>query len=627
MQHYYHCWLNVTKNTTILKWIRNGYKIPFTHRVFQIVPPQNSLSTQDKQHMSSAVLNLIKLGAISKCSPRKDQFISTIFLAPKSNGGHRFILNLKNLNKFVSHYHFKMEDHRTASKMITEGSYMATIDLKESYLLVPVAAEHRQYLRFQFCDDSLQETMYEFNAMPYGLSSAPRAFTKIMKEVMTFLRNKGFKSIVYLDDILCLGDDYSECLDNVNETIKLLRCLGFVINLDKSSLHPTQCCKFLGFMYNSLEMTISLPTEKRDNIRRLVQKYSRLPLCTIRDLAHLNGVLTSACPAVRYGWLYTKRLERQKYLALRKYQDYEAKFKPASSIIPDLEWWAKNILNTSNSLTIPEYDLEIFTDASKTGWGACCGSDRVNGWWKENEKHFHINYLELLAIFLALKSFAEKKRSINILLRVDNTTAISYVNRMGGVQFPHLTELSRSIWQWCEEREIWLFASYINSKENVVADFESRKINPDIELQLSDLEYKSITASFGEPTIDLFASRINAKCDKYVSWGRDPDAFSIDAFTLFWGNEFFYAFPPFSLILKCIQKIISDRASGILVIPYWPSQPWFPLLNKIRQSEFLIFESFSSSSRIHHQTPRRFTLAAAVLSGQRSSQKEHQAPL
>lgn len=627
MQHYYHCWLNVTKNTTILKWIRNGYKIPFTHRVFQIVPPQNSLSTQDKQHMSSAVLNLIKLGAISKCSPRKDQFISTIFLAPKSNGGHRFILNLKNLNKFVSHDHFKMEDHRTASKMITEGSYMATIDLKESYLLVPVAAEHRKYLRFQFCDDSLQETMYEFNAMPYGLSSAPRAFTKIMKEVMTFLRNKGFKSIVYLDDILCLGDDYSECLENVNETIKLLRCLGFVINLDKSSLHPTQCCKFLGFMYNSLEMTISLPTEKRDNIRRLVQKYSRLPLCTIRDLAHLNGVLTSACPAVRYGWLYTKRLERQKYLALRKYQDYEAKFKPASSVIPDLEWWAKNILNTSNSLTIPEYDLEIFTDASKTGWGACCGSDRVNGWWKENEKHFHINYLELLAIFLALKSFAEKKRSINILLRVDNTTAISYVNRMGGVQFPHLTELSRSIWQWCEEREIWLFASYINSKENVVADFESRKINPDIELQLSDLEYKSITASFGEPTIDLFASRINAKCDKYVSWGRDPDAFSIDAFTLFWGNEFFYAFPPFSLILKCIQKIISDRASGILVIPYWPSQPWFPLLNKIRQSEFLIFESFSSSSRIHHQTPRRFTLAAAVLSGQRSSQKEHQAPL
>lgn len=57
--------------------------------------------------------------------------------------------------------------------------------------------------------------------MPYGLSVAPRVFTKIMKEVMSNLRSRGLKSVIYLDDILCIGDSFQECLNNVKETLKL----------------------------------------------------------------------------------------------------------------------------------------------------------------------------------------------------------------------------------------------------------------------------------------------------------------------------------------------------------------------------------------------------------------------
>lgn len=81
--------------------------------------------------------------------------------------------------------------------------------------------------------------------MPYGLSVAPRIFTKIMKEVMAFLRRQGHKSVIYLDDILCIGDSFEECTQNVHETLRLLQCLGFVINHDKSSLTPTKVCTFL----------------------------------------------------------------------------------------------------------------------------------------------------------------------------------------------------------------------------------------------------------------------------------------------------------------------------------------------------------------------------------------------
>lgn len=627
LQHFYDCWLRLTDNLTILSWIRYGFPIPFAKQPRQFIVPTNTFSPSEKDEMSKAINKLLNLGAIVRCKPCNGQFISKIFLAPKPNGGKRFILNLKPLNKFVQKIHFKMEDYRTAAKLLPRHGYTATIDLKEAYLLVPISEPDRKFLRFEFQHENGINTTYQFTAMPYGLSVAPRTFTKLMKEVVTSLRSQGFTSVIYLDDILCIGDSYLDCLENVTETLRLLKCLGFVINSEKSSLQPNHSCRFLGFIFNSIDMSISLPDDKRDHIAFLVKKFISLPTCSIRDFAQLIGTLVAACPAARYGWLYTKFLERQKFLEFKKHRNYDAKIELTGEILPDLKWWYENISLTRNFIDIFNYDLEIYTDASRTGWGAFCNQRRVNGGWTDSEKEFHINYLELLAIFLALKCLVAEKSNIAILLRVDNTTAISYINRMGGIQFPHLNELARTIWQWCEKRGLWLSASYINSRDNKEADEESRR-NPDIEWDLSLRAFEFITNNFGIPEIDLFASRINAKCNIYVSWKQDPDAAAVDAFTLNWKQWFFYAFPPFPLILKCIQKIKHDRASGILVFPFWPSQPWFPLLKTLLVSEIVYLDSSyalsNSCFRAHHKFFRQNTLAVAKLSGLRSLEEELQ---
>lgn len=568
--------------------------------------------------MNLAIKNLLDLGAVTLCIPCKNQFLSRIFLASKPNGGKRFILNLKPLNKFITNTHFKMEDFRTASKLIPSQGYMTTIDLREAYLLVPIAEIHQKFLRFEY-----EGYTYEFKALPYGLSVAPRIFTKIMKEVMCFLRYKGYTSVQYLDDILCIGDNLKACLSNVNETVRLLEHLGFVINYDKSILQPHQQCKFLGFIYDSVKLTISLPDEKRKNISRLLQKYSTLPNCTIREFAQLIGVLTAACPAARYGWLYTKNLERHKYLSLLNHNDnFDSKISLPNLILEDLNWWIKNINHTFNYLSTPEFSLEIFTDASRTGWGAVCNGKQVYGGWKPEEKEYHINFLELLAVYLALKCFVLDKSNCAILLRVDNTTAISYINRMGGIQFPHLNSLAWSIWQWCEKRQIWLQASYINTKDNKEADQASRIQNPDTEWELTQTGYNYILQQFGEPDIDLFASRTNAKCQTYVSWKPDPDAITNDAFTIPWKNYFFYAFPPCAMILKCLHKIIADKAKGIIVFPMWPSQPWYPLLMSMLVSKVIELKSHKNNFHSHFSAPqtvnKNLILGAAVLCGKRS---------
>ena len=207
---------------------------------------------------------------------------------------------------------------------------------------------------------------------------------------------------------------------------------------------------------------------------------------------------------------------------------------------------------------------------------------------------FSINYRELLAVKLALCKLADNMENSQILLRVDNTTAISYVNKMGGTKHNKYNMLAKEIWQWAEKKHNFLFASYIASADNVQADKMSRIKNNDIEWQLSDQAFNDIKNTFGKPEIDLFATKYNAKCKRFFAWMPDDAAEKIDAFTVNWRELNFYAFPLFSLILRVLAKIKRDKASGILVVPDWPNQPWYPLFKEMLTSKPLILESDSN---------------------------------
>ena len=104
---------------------------------------------------------------------------------------------------------------------------------------------------------------------------------------------------------------------------------------------------------------------------------------------------------------------------------------------------------------------------------------------------------------------------------------------------------------------------------NVTADSLSRKHLSDHEWQLSKTIFQTIANQFPTFSIDLFASMLNTQLDRFASWDPDPHASIIDAFSVSWGNEYFYALPPFSLIPKCLRKISSDLAEGVLVVPAW----------------------------------------------------------
>ena len=84
--------------------------------------------------------------------------------------------------------------------------------------------------------------------MPNGYGPAMRIFTKITKVSFSVLRMQGHTSVVYVDDSYLQGDSYETCLKNVNDTIVMLRSLGFTIHPGKSVLKPKQNLIYLGFI-------------------------------------------------------------------------------------------------------------------------------------------------------------------------------------------------------------------------------------------------------------------------------------------------------------------------------------------------------------------------------------------
>lgn len=523
---------------------------------------------------------------------------------------------MKILNKYIDAPHFKLEDSRTVNKLLTANCYVTNIDLKDAYFLLPIHPKYKKYFKFV-----LENQRYQFNCLPFGLNIAPYIFTKTMKQVAKYLRLKNILLVVYLDDILIIARNKLECETNTKLTVDLLTNLGFIINAGKSQLIPSQEITYLGFTYDLIEMTISLPLKKIHSMKKLISKIFTKSFIKVRDFARVIGVLVAAAPAIPHCRHHIKKLERAKFKAL-KGRTYNAKMPISKEIIENCNWFLHN-LNYTEHIKPKIFSLEIFSDASPTGWGAHCNGKNCRGFWHQSDKSRHINYLEIQAAFYGLQSFTKSKRNIRVLLRIDNKTAIACINRGGSVKYRSLSKITYQFLNWCEQKQITIFASYISSKENKEADRGSRKVSVGTEYELNKQVFQKITRVFGEPEIDLFATNHNTKCKRYISWFPDPNSISVDAFTTSWGKEYFYAFPPFSMISRTLDKIIQDKASGILVVPAWPSQPWHPLFIALLVDKPLIFKPnknlllspFSEPHPLH----KEISLVAGKLSGWRFS--------
>ena len=158
--------------------------------------------------------------------------------------------------------------------------------------------------------------MYEFAYLPFRLASAPRVFTKLMKPVVGLLRQLGIILRVYLDNMFIMAQFQDIALQHASTALDLLQGLGFMINFLKSVLVPSTKMEFLGFVVDSITLSLALPRDKIKNVRKECQTLLDSLLVTVRQLAKLLGHLTSTIQAVFPGPLHLRHLQNEKNRAL-----------------------------------------------------------------------------------------------------------------------------------------------------------------------------------------------------------------------------------------------------------------------------------------------------------------------
>ena len=266
----------------------------------------------------------------------------------------------------------------------------------------------------------------------------------------------------------------------------------------------------------------------------------------------LIGLLTATEKQIHLGRLHLRPIQWHLKNNQRVPESLEKVIPVPRSLHPHLKLWLEESNVLPGQLLHPlKHALQIFTDASKEGWGAHLNERTARGTWSVPESKLQINQLELKVVFLALKEFQDLCSSNIVLVATDNTTVVAYINKEGGMKSGSLCALLWRILSWCTRKQVTLKARHIPGRLNVIADKLSRLGQTiQTEWSLHPEVFKAICSLWHQPQVDLFATRFNNKLPQFMSPVPDLQAWAVDALSLSWENLDPYAFPPAAILGK-----------------------------------------------------------------------------
>ena len=472
-----------------------------------------------------------------------------------------------------------METFKQVREWIQPGSYLIGLDLKDQFLSVPINQSYRKYLRFKWLGK-----IYEWCSLPFGLKCSPRVVTKLLKPVISLLRSKWDISIsIYMDDILIQADTPEKAYLHAQITVLLLLALGWELNWEKSTLIPTQKLTHLGFEICTQTMTATCPDKKVQNLVDSAKIALNDGLLTVHSAERLMGLMESVRPVTPLAALNYRAIQKQLLKEKRFYRFPENIIYLSNKSKANLNWWISKTGFISNC-TAPLKELNptvhIWSDASMVGAGAHCSRGKF--WqrsWSEDElsSEPHINLLEIRSAKEALFNLAIPGDQVR--LHIDSKVACAYILKQGGTKSNILSNEACSLWVGLQTRDISILTPHwISTKENCGADFLSRSKVDVWEIELDQVLFSSIICHFQiMPTLDAFASKMNRKLPRYMTWMQDEEAVGRDALLCPF-DPMTYVFPPIPLIPKIVTKIKEERVTALLICPQWPASLWWSLV-------------------------------------------------
>ena len=577
LQSFWEIWAHKGANPKVVSILKEGYVLPFKVRPPLVRDPlivSGYANPIRDSHLQEAVQALIEKKAVERVRVQTSlAFFNRLFIVPKPNHKWRPILDLSTLNQFLCVKTFKMETPETIRTSLQQEEWVTSLDFSDAYFHIPIHFTSRKFLRFHF-----QNQSYQFRALPFGLSTAPMEFTGVVKEVKFMAQSQGIRIHQYLDDWLIRAPTKESCHQGTQSLLALCQELGWMVNMQKSELEPQQVFDFVGYQYDLLNGVVR-PTQNRwEALQQKITVLLQNRFCRVRTFMSLIGLLTATEKQVPLGRLHMRPIQWHLKKHWRVPESLEKEIPIPRSLHQYLQWWTQeeNVLK-GQPLHPLRHAVQIFTDASKEGWGAHLGDFTASGTWSVPESKLHINFLELKAVLLALKRLQHLVQGKVVLIATDNTTVVAYINKEGGMRSGSLCALLWRLLCWCSLNQIVLKARHIPGRLNVIADKLSRQRQViQTEWSLHQETFDLLCQTWHYPRVDMFATRYNCKLVQFVSPIPDPKAWSVDALTLSWEDLDMYLFPPVSLMGKVVSKL-SDHwyRRAILIAPGWPNMPWF----------------------------------------------------
>ena len=572
-------WRYLGASSYVIKILSQGYKLPFHSRPeLSRVPLVLSEYTDPvKQALLLEQINtLLAKRAIERVTNiNSPGFYSRLFLVPKKSGGWRPVIDLSALNQFLTIPSFKMETPESIRNDLRQYDWTTSIDLSDAYLHIPVNPTYRKYLRFR-----TRSAVYQFRATPFGLATIPLLFERIGKEIKRIATRMGWVLHSYLDDMLIQARSSTICLSSTTGVESLLLAMGWIINLAKSEMTPTQTFVFVGYGYNLRSATVFVPQERLRTMFSLVHDVVNSQLVTARTLMCVLGTLAAMEKLVHLGRLHMRPIQWHLKDHWNRNKRLEQPIPVTTALRLALKWWLKSTnLARPCLLHPPTPEIEVYSDASLQGWGAHCNHSTAQGLWSHQWLGKHINVLELQAVYLGLQHFLPLLRGCTVLVQTDNSTVQSYLAKQGGTHSLELCQIAEEIILWADQHKILIVARYIQGERNVIADALSRQGQLlKAEWSLNQAVFDKLCSDWGTPQMDCFATSWNHKLPRFVSPMNEPQAWRTDALSLRWHDMYLYMFPPTTLWNRIMPKLANDRPRALVIAPWWPTQSWWSTL-------------------------------------------------
>lgn len=550
-------WKAIGCNKNILSWIAFGLPIRLHSEPPHIILSNHPSYFQHIDFIDAEVKQHLADGSFVELTHTKVRVCNPLQVEPKKGNKLRMCMDARYINAFLAPPKFKLESlEKTLPTMLLQGDLLLSTDLRKAYYAIPIDELMSPYLAFEHRGRYFAPVI-----LPFGLSTAPFSFHKVVREPVKFLRFLGVRIMTYLDDTLWMErKERAKALHMLAQWF--FPFLGFSYN-EKCDWKLETQAEFLGAIIDSVLMTLALTEERRQSIRELLLEVLRNKGTIALDkLESLTGKLSSARSMMHPVPVWTRALYKD-IADARKNLQFEVSLSQQARM--EVDYWVETLpVLRGERIHSPEAEIELWSDTSESGFGGHILGHHVFGPLPTELIGSSSTRRELYGLLQVASAAKQLLSGKHVRVNMDSMCSVQILTKGGSrVSKDHLNEAAKQWFLFCAEQKITCTYHWVPREQNSWADVLSKVF--DQHWALSQTAVQLIDKTFG-PVRLLQEGKSLYNIDE-----KDRQT------TLL-------CIPDFNTIPNTLATARTLRLRLCLVYPGWSGQPWWPYIQTVARA-------------------------------------------